>query len=1455
MQEVNSILKTKASIKPNEHIILSIVSALSESTSTPVTESPRTELDSHANMAVVGRHCFVFEKTGRQCDVSAFSPNIATTSLPIVDAVIVYDCPYTLQSYLLMVRNALYVEEMEHNLLPPFLLREAQVQVNDCAKVHTVNPSEEDHSIFFKDEELRIPLQLHGTFSYFNHRPPDVQEIDHLKVLFITPDSSSWNPHSVHFATDEAAFLDDAGHIIEHPSKRTRFLIEDEDAVDNTSIYSTFAQENALPTLEQLDTAIDATISTCAGFESTYIDPTSSEAQNDCKGFADALDATIGSMLGSTLNNDHDDLFCNEPILTSLDELEAKFSANVGSTTAKQPSKLSPAFLSKIWSINEDLAEGALNSNTHLQRQSGDSSLSRQFSTNDRMLRYKRINSLFYTDTFFATKSARSRPRGNNCMQIFVSDKGFVAVYPMKSKSDFKDCLHMFCKEIGVPNTLVMDKAGEQTSNAVKHFSQQVGLSLRVLEEHTQWANRAELYIGLWKESIRKDLRTSNCPLVLWDYCAERRALIHNLTPRDLFQTSGMTPVEATFGTQGDISNLCIFGWYEWCYYREEGKHMFPYQKTLLGKVLGPSKNEGNEMANNILTHNGQVVPRRTIRRLTKAEMIDLVEIKKRNDFDARITSTLGDAMSAPPESSVPLYHELHDFSDLDIDDEVSSPHLWPDGDPIENDGTATFEVPITDALINAEVLLPLNNEMQMATVKRRSTDEHGKDMGIFDPNPFLNTLTYDVEFIDSTVKNFGANVIAQNLYSQVDEHGHSQRILTSFLDSRKDMTAVTQSDMYITTKSGQQRMRKSTVGWQLLAQWKDGTQEWLPLRLLKEHYPVEVAEFATATSIDREPAFAFWVKHVLKKRNKIISAVKARVTRVTHKYGIEVPTSVARAQAIDAKNNNTLWMDSLTTEMNTIRVAFEFYSRGKSAPDDYTRSSGHIIWDVKMDFTRKARWVKNGHLTSDPTTSTFAGVVSRESIRILLTYAALNQLDVWAADIKSAYLQAPTSEKHYIVCGPEFGPDKEGCIAVITRALYGGKSAGSDYWKHMRACMTLLGFTSCRGDPDVWRRPATKSDGSTYYTYVCLYVDDCLVIDEFPESIIRKEIGKFWTMKESSIGPPKIYLGNKVTKVTLENDVSCWSFSSSQYTQASVANVEKYLKERNQYLPKNATAPFRGDYRPEIDVSPELNANDAAYYQSLIGILRWIVELGRVDLTVEVSEMASMMAMPREGHLDQLFHIFAHLKSRHNAEMVFDPTDPDIDESLFPDQDWTSTVYDDAHDEIAPDAPPPRGLGFKIKSFVDADHAGNQVTRRSRTGFIVFLNSAPIYWLSKRQTGIETSSFGSEFMAMKHCCEYLRGLRFKLRSMGIPVDFPCYIYGDNKSVLVNGSQPFSVLKKKSNSIAYHFVREGSAADEWRLTYVNTDDNCADMLSKSLPGGRKRRRFTGMILHHVYDYD
>ena len=103
-------------------------------------------------------------------------------------------------------------------------------------------------------------------------------------------------------------------------------------------------------------------------------------------------------------------------------------------------------------------------------------------------------------------------------LQLFVSDKGFIQVYTLKQKSDFKDALHLFCKEVGVPISLVVGSSGEQTSNAVRKFCIQAGTKLRILQESTPWANRAELYIEFLKRSVRNDLNRSNCPLVLWNY-------------------------------------------------------------------------------------------------------------------------------------------------------------------------------------------------------------------------------------------------------------------------------------------------------------------------------------------------------------------------------------------------------------------------------------------------------------------------------------------------------------------------------------------------------------------------------------------------------------------------------------------------------------------------------------------------------------------------------------------------------------------------------------------------------------------------------------------------------------------------------------------------------------------------------------------------------------------------
>ena len=188
-----------------------------------------------------------------------------------------------------------------------------------------------------------------------------------------------------------------------------------------------------------------------------------------------------------------------------------------------------------------------------------------------------------------------------------------------------------------------------------------------------------------------------------------------------------------------------------------------------------------------------------------------------------------------------------------------------------------------------------------------------------------------------------------------------------------------------------------------------------------------------------------------------------------------------------------------------------------------------------------------------------------------------------------------------------------------------------------------------------------------------------------------------------------------------------------------------------------------------------------------------------------------------------------------------------------FDRKDWASSEFGhvEGKENLPPNMPEPRGLGFTIVVKVDADHASDTVTRRSRTVILLYLNCSLIHWWSKKQASIKSSSFGAGFIAMKQCCEYLRGLRYILRMIGIPCDGPSHIYGDNQSVLADTMMPDSTLKKKSQSIAYHLVCEGSDHGEWRTAYVNMHDNEANLLTKPLPNEEKRWKFVRNVLHHI----
>ena len=176
------------------------------------------------------------------------------------------------------------------------------------------------------------------------------------------------------------------------------------------------------------------------------------------------------------------------------------------------------------------------------------------------------------------------------------------------------------------------------------------------------------------------------------------------------------------------------------------------------------------------------------------------------------------------------------------------------------------------------------------------------------------------------------------------------------------------------------------------------------------------------------------------------MSALRTRMRGTKHKYGIEIPTSVKHAKKLDQKEGNDFWMKALAKEMFNIGVAFEILEQGWKAPHGWHLVTGHLVCDVKMDFTRKARWVLDGHNTPDPDRSTFAGVVSRESVRIAFAYALLNGLDIFATNIWNAYLQAPLSRKDYIICGPEFGIQNVGKVALIHWGIIWRQNCGKGF-------------------------------------------------------------------------------------------------------------------------------------------------------------------------------------------------------------------------------------------------------------------------------------------------------------------------------------------------------------------------------------------------------------------------
>ena len=1133
--------------------------------------------------------------------------------------------------------------------------------------------------------------------------------------------------------------------------------------------------------------------------------------------------------------------------------------------------KCSAAHLAKLWGIGSKAAERTLTATTQLSRRDMTGNVSRRVRTKVHQRRYRQLDGhlgRFSSDTFFSPYKSL---RGNDCFQLFTNRSSFTKAYAMESKGDAPFALNRFIHEVGVPTEIHTDGSKEQTLGKWKKICQKHAIYRTWNEPYSPWQNLAEKAGGIIKSRCRDMMRRTNTPVVLWDYCIEYNSELRTMTVSNSVELSGRTPFERIMGYTPDISELVEFEWYQWVWYNDPASH----DRIKLGRWLGPAHNAGQGLAYYILNESGEVVMRSSVVPLKKTELSEPAILERTNKFSANIDRTIGnytkpsiDLTVQKPIGDEDIYHTL--FYDVDDHSEdLIVQELDPDDLPVVmpyHDDIKNVDAPsasLNDTLLGAEVAIPSSDGFITGKVKRRKIDPTTKMLiGTHSENPILDSRMYEVELPDGTYGDYSANVLIENIMASVDDNGQTSMLLDDIIGHRFNSDCIAEDDGWYTTPQGARRRVITTRGCDLNILWRDGTSSWIPLKDMKEANPLEVAEYATLHGLGNHPVFAWWVPHTMKKSKVIIKQVSHRLAKKQFKFGIKVPNSVDEALALDKENGNTLWHDAIQKELKNVLVAFKLLDDGEQLPVGSKLIPYHIIFDVKLDLTRKARLVAGGHRNKDvPKYTTFSTVASRDSVRIMFLIAALNGLNILSTDVGNAYLNAECREKVHVKCGKElFGPQHEGKYAVIARALYGLKSSGASWRHHFATEIRNLGFTNTKADGDVYMRKTHRSDGTPYYEYIVVYVDDVICISETPDYWINI-LAQEYRLRD--IGIPKRFLGSDIkSKEYIDDDGytrTCWAFGSDTYVKDACAIAESLMKKNNIQYPSTrrhgSSSPFSSQsYRPELDATEFCDSQLTTMFQNLIGVLRWIIELGRIDIHLETALLSQYLAQPRTGHLQQACNIFRYLKKVNSAYVVMDPTPWDVDwvgeqGEAHPRERarYMKELYPDAIDQIPHDMPQPFGEGVQISCFVDADHAGNKITRRSHTGIIIFLNSAPIIWYSKRQNTVESSTFGSELVALKQAVDMIEGLMYKLRMFGIPILGEARIFCDNQAAVKSGSNPDTRLQKKHNSIAFHRIREAVAGGMILIYHEDGQSNLADLLTKVLSVERRRKLILGLL--------
>ena len=989
------------------------------------------------------------------------------------------------------------------------------------------------------------------------------------------------------------------------------------------------------------------------------------------------------------------------------------------------------------------------------------------------------------TDTIFSDTPAIDD--GSTMAQLFVGMDSLVTdVYPMKSEKQFVNTLEDNIRQRGAMNRLVSDRAKVEISNRVLGLLRALAISSWQSEPHQQHQNFAERRWQTIKTMTNTLLDRSGSPAYTWLLCLLYVCFLLNNVYNN---TINAVPLQCLHGSTNDISPLLRFYWWQPVYYKVDDSDFPSETREGRGRWVGVAEHVGHAMTFKVLTDDTRrVIYRSNIRPATS------------DAPNYRLDPLHGEGSDATRASPV-----LKSRHDIYIEEHGES-------DPTTNSTCPKLDMAIVHPsdLVGRTFLLPERDDGQrfraqiVEAIDKYTDDfnaapEHRKFRCSINDDQYEEILTYQqiMEYIEQE----GNDPIYWKFKRITAHQGPLHQTHPDYLGSK----------------------------YNVLIEWENGEITTEPLSIIAADDPVTCAQYAAQNNLLYTEGWRQF-RRLAKNQKKLLRQVnqaklRSYQTAPRYSYGYQVPRNYAEAVKLDEKFGTTRWRDSVVTEILQLDEYDVFIDLGHKSDDidkqrlvDHKLIRTHLVFDVKHDGRHKARMVADGHLTDIPLSSVYSGVVSLRGLRLLIFISELNGLETWATDIGNAYLEAKTSEKVYIIAGPEFG-SLEGHILIIQKALYGLRTSGVRWHERLADCLRGMGFKPCWAEPDIWLR---RSDD--LYEYIAVYVDDLAIASKDPSSIVNILTGvhKF---KLKGTGTIQFHLGMDFFR----DDDGVLCLAPRKYIHKMMTSYEQLFGKP----PKTtAQSPLEKGDHPELDDSDLLDEESTQKYQSLIGALQWAVSIGRIDITTAVMSMSSFRTAPRIGHLERVKRIYGYLAKFDSASLRIRINEPDFSQLQEPICDWSYSVYGEGEELIPHELPEPLGKSVTLTHYVDANLYHDMLTGKAVTGILHFCNQTPIDWFSKKQSTVETATYGSEFVAARTCVEQCMELRHTLRYLGVPINGKSYMFGDNESVVNSSMHPHAKLHKRHTMLSFHRVRQAIAHKILAFFHIDGKINPADMVSK-----------------------